>query len=96
MRDDGKTLSFAPRLPSRLARLSFGILYRGQRLRVDIRSDAAHYELLDGKPVEIVHHGETITVTPDAPLTRALPPSTPRPAPQPPPGRSPRLGIHGL
>jgi alpha,alpha-trehalose phosphorylase len=96
LRDYGTTLSFAPRLPPRLTRLGFGILYRGQRLRVDVRSDAAHYELLDGKPVEILHHGEAITVTSDAPLTRALPPNPARPAPQTPPGRSPRLGIHGL
>jgi alpha,alpha-trehalose phosphorylase len=96
LRDYGTALSFAPRLPPRLTRLSFGILYRGQRLRVDIRPDAADYELLDGKAVEILHHGEAITVTSDAPLTRTLPPNPPRPAPQPPPGRSPRLGIHGL
>jgi len=96
LRDHGKTLSFAPRLPSRLTRLSFGILYRGQRLRVDIHSDAVHYELLGGKPVEILHHGEAITVTSDAPVTRTLPSTPPRPAPQPPPGRSPRPGIQGL
>jgi len=41
MRDHGKTLSFAPRLPSRLTRLSFGLLYRGRRLHVDVVGDAA-------------------------------------------------------
>jgi alpha,alpha-trehalose phosphorylase len=40
MRDHGDTLSFAPRLPSRLARLTFRLVYRGRRLRVDVRSDA--------------------------------------------------------
>ena len=29
MRDHGETLAFAPRLPSRLTRLRFGLLYRG-------------------------------------------------------------------
>jgi len=91
MRDHGKILSFAPRLPSRLTQLSFGLLYRGRRLRVGIRSDAAQYELLDGKPLEILHHGERLTVTMDSRQTRPLPPTPQRPAPQPPPGRSPTL-----
>jgi len=94
MRDHGKILSFAPRLPSRVTRLSFGILYRGRRLRVDVRSHDAQYELLDGKPLEILHHGENLTVTADSPQTRPLPPAPQRPAPQPPPGRSPAAG-HG-
>ena len=94
MRDHGKTLSFAPRLPSRLTRLSFGLLYRGRRLRVDIAGDAAQYELLDGKPLEILHHGENVTVTADSPQARPLPPIPQRPAPHQPPGRSPNLG-HG-
>ena len=94
MRDHGKTLSFAPRLPSRLTRLSFGLLYRGLRLRVDIAGDAAQYELLDGKPLEILHHGENVTVTADSPQARPLPPIPQRPAPHQPPGRSPNLG-HG-
>jgi alpha,alpha-trehalose phosphorylase len=94
MRDHGKTLSFAPRLPSRLTRLSFGLLYRGRRLRVGISSDTAQYELLDGKPLEILHHGESLKVTTDSPQTRPVPPAPQRPAPQPPPGRAPGLG-HG-
>ncbi len=92
MRDHGKTLSFAPRLPSRLTRLSFGLLYRGRRLRVDIAGDAAQNELLDGKPLEILHHGESVTVTADSPQARPLPPIPQRPAPHQPPGRSPNLG----
>jgi alpha,alpha-trehalose phosphorylase len=94
MRDYGATLSFAPRLPTRLTRLSFGLLYRGRRLRVDVRNHEAQYELLDGKPLEILHHGERVTVTVGSPQTRPLPPVPQRPAPQPPPGRPPVLG-HG-
>ena len=91
MRDHGKTLSFAPRLPSRLTQLSFGLLYRGRRLRVGIAGNTAQYELLDGKPLEILHHGERLTVSTDSPQTRPLPPAPKRPAPQPPQGRSPTL-----
>jgi alpha,alpha-trehalose phosphorylase len=89
MRDHGETLSFAPRLPSRLAGLSFGLLYRGRRLRVDVRADAAHYELHDGEPLELLHHGERLTVAAGSPQTRPLPPAATRPAPRTPPGRSP-------
>jgi alpha,alpha-trehalose phosphorylase len=92
MRDYGKALSFAPRLPSQLTGLSFGLIYRGRPLRVNIRSREAQYELLDGKPLEILHHGENVTVTVGSPQTRPLPPLPQRPAPQPPPGRSPSRG----
>jgi alpha,alpha-trehalose phosphorylase len=91
MRDHGETLSFAPRLPSRLTRLRFGLLYHGQPLRVDIRPHTAKYELLDGKPLEILHYGEPITVTVNCPETRPLPPTAQQVAPQSPPGRSPGL-----
>ena len=91
MRDHGKILSFAPRLPSRLTQLSFGLLYRGRRLRVGIRCDAAQYELLEGKPLVILHHGERLTVTTGSCQTRPLPPMAQHPAPQPPPGRAPSL-----
>ena len=36
MRDHGDTLTFAPRLPARLTRLSFRLIYRGRRLRVTV------------------------------------------------------------
>jgi len=47
--------------------------------------------LLDGKPLEIIHHGESLTVTTDSRQTRPLPPTPQHPAPQPPHGRSPSL-----
>ncbi|HKF92179.1 MAG TPA: glycosyl hydrolase family 65 protein, partial [Acidimicrobiia bacterium] len=89
MRDCGDTLAFAPRLPSRLARLCFRLLYRGRRLRVEVRSDAASYELLDGEPLDILHHGERITVTRRSVASRALPPAHPRTPPSQPEGRTP-------
>jgi alpha,alpha-trehalose phosphorylase len=94
MRDYARTLSFAPRLPSQLTQLSFGLIYRGRLLRVNIGSREAQYELVDGKPLEILHHGENVTLTVSSPQTRPLPPAPQRPAPQPPPGRSPARG-HG-
>jgi alpha,alpha-trehalose phosphorylase len=89
MRDAGDTLAFAPRLPSRLARLSFRLLYRSRRLRVDVRPDAATYELLGGEPLELLHHGERITVAHGSPVSREVPPARPPTPPEQPPGRSP-------
>ena len=37
MRDHDGVLSFAPRLPSRIGRLEFSLLWRGLRLRVSVR-----------------------------------------------------------
>src|SRR5829696_2046941 len=69
LRDHGDTLTFAPRLPSRLSRLSFRLVYRDRRLRVDVHAEAARYELLEGEPLELVHHGDAFTVTSDSPQT---------------------------
>jgi alpha,alpha-trehalose phosphorylase len=91
LRDHRETLSFAPRLPSRLARLSFGLLYRGRRLRVEVRADEARYEVLDGEPLEIIHHGETVLVSPDEPASCPVPPAPKLPAPRSPAGREPGL-----
>jgi alpha,alpha-trehalose phosphorylase len=89
MRDHGETLAFAPRLPSRLSRLSFRLMYRGRRLRVVVRPDAAQYELLDGEPLELSHHGERLTVASGSPQTRSISPAPRRTPPEQPPGRSP-------
>jgi alpha,alpha-trehalose phosphorylase len=91
MRDYGDALIFAPRLPPRLMRLSFGLLFRGCRLRVTVRPGEATYELVDGGPLEIVHHGERVTVTPDTPLTLPVPPPPKYPTPTAPAGREPGL-----
>lgn len=89
MRDHGDTLSFAPRLPSRLSRLAFRLVYRGRRLRVDVSGDAVSYEVLEGEPLELVHHGEHLTVHRGAPERRGLPSPVQRDAAQPPSGRLP-------
>jgi alpha,alpha-trehalose phosphorylase len=89
MRDHGDTLTFAPRLPSRLTRLTFRLIYRGRRLRVVVSSDSARYELVEGEPLELFHHGEPFTLAPGSPETRPVAPAPRRAAPEQPPGRSP-------
>jgi alpha,alpha-trehalose phosphorylase len=89
LRDHGDTLALAPRLPSRLTRLAFRLLYRGRRLRVDVRSGSAEYELLQGEPLELLHHGDALTVAPGSPERRPIPAAPRRTPPEQPPGRMP-------
>jgi alpha,alpha-trehalose phosphorylase len=89
MRDHGGLLTFAPRLPATLDRLAFTICWRGRRIRVEVARGQATYVLLDGDPVDLVHHGEPMTVTAGEPVTRAVPPIDPGPRPRQPAGREP-------
>ncbi|MDQ4133991.1 MAG: family 65 glycosyl hydrolase [Actinomycetota bacterium] len=73
MRDHGDVLAFAPCLPPAIDRLGFRLLYRGRRLRVELRPECTRYELLRGEPLEVLHHGETVMLTTDAPQTVACP-----------------------
>jgi alpha,alpha-trehalose phosphorylase len=89
MRDHDGVLTFAPRLPSRLDRLAFRLLFRGRRLKVEVTKTDAVYTLRDGQPLEIRHHGEAITVVKNEPVARVVPPAPARPVPSQPPGRAP-------
>ncbi|MFI9390016.1 glycoside hydrolase family 65 protein [Streptomyces bauhiniae] len=88
---DGRAgMSFAPRLPERLRKLAFHLQFRGRRLRVEIAGDKTTYTLLEGPPLIIEHHGETVMLEADEPAVRTVPPLTPRPTPEQPPHRVPK------
>jgi alpha,alpha-trehalose phosphorylase len=89
MRDYGGKLSFAPRLPARLERLCFRLLVRGSRLEVEVTKTHATYTLLDGAPLEVAHHGESIKLATGRPATQTIPPAVNRPLPSQPYGRAP-------
>jgi alpha,alpha-trehalose phosphorylase len=91
MRDHGGALKFAPRLPSRLNRLAFGLLFRGTTLRVEATKSEATYTVVDGAPLEVTHHGTAITVSAGEPVTHPIPPlEAVGPAPTQPRHRAPR------
>ena len=93
MRDHHDALTFAPRLPASLTRLSFRLVYRGRRLRVTVAGARAHYELLDGEPLTVEHHGEPVALgAVGKVVSRAVPPAPVRPRPDQPAGREPPLG----
>ncbi|WP_030440533.1 glycoside hydrolase family 65 protein [Actinoplanes subtropicus] len=93
MRDHDGVLSFAPRLPSRIDRLTFALLWRGLRLQVTVRATEADYALRDGPgdaKLELLHHGEPLLLSTAEPVTRPIPPIVPLTAePEQPPGRRP-------
>jgi alpha,alpha-trehalose phosphorylase len=91
MRDHDGALSFAPRLPRRLTRLTFGLCFRERRLRVEVTHEEARYSLLAGPPLEVTHHGQLITVTTGEPRAYPIPAIDAGEPPRQPFGRSPAL-----
>jgi alpha,alpha-trehalose phosphorylase len=89
MRDYGGSLSFAPQLPEQLSHLAFRLCFRGRRIRVEVDHRQARYTLLQGAPLDVSHHGATVALTPDEPVTRPIPKPPSRKAPTQPPGRAP-------
>jgi alpha,alpha-trehalose phosphorylase len=89
LRDHDGQVAFAPRLPPRLRRMTFGIRLLGPTLRVEVTKESATYRVTGGGPLDIVHHGEGIVVAEGEPVTRPIPPAPGRTAPSQPPGRGP-------
>ena len=59
MRDHDGKLTFAPRLPARLTRLAFRLLFRGRKLEVRVTKHDATYRLLDGRPLVAMPRART-------------------------------------
>src|ERR687890_57158 len=89
MRDHGGSLAFAPRLPRRLSRLAFRLLFRGRRIQVEVDHRQARYALLRGAPLDVAHHGSAVTLAPGEPVTRPISKPPSREAATQPPGRRP-------
>jgi alpha,alpha-trehalose phosphorylase len=89
MRDHDGTLAFSPRLPDALVRLNFRLVFRGRRFLVDVRHGEATYTLLEGDPLQLAHHGEMLSISLGAPVTRPIPPRPRRRRPKQPAGREP-------
>jgi alpha,alpha-trehalose phosphorylase len=85
---DGK-LKLHPRLPDALDHLRFGFHYRRRRIVVTIRRTEATYQVLDGDPIELLHHGTAHTLGADG-LVLPVPEPPQLPRPHQPPGRAPR------
>lgn len=89
MRAGHGRLQFAPRLPSAIPHLSFGLTYRGRVIRVDVDRHRALYRLLSGPPLEFSHYQRAATMDRKG-TALGIPALKPRPAPRQPKGREPR------
>ena len=89
MRPGDGVLRFSPRLADGLSRLHFFLRYRDRRLSVDIRTDLASYELLEGEPMTVAHHGEDLPLAAGEKAERPVPRVVKPKPPLQPPGRKP-------
>src|SRR5215471_12259212 len=95
MRVQQGSLCFAPRLPGALERLTFRLVFRGCRLRVEVKAKEATYRLIEGPQLTVRHHGEEILLPVNVPVTRSIPPIQAGPRPTQPAGREPAArGAH--
>src|SRR5690625_1430004 len=93
MRDHDGVLTFAPRLPQKLTRIRFQLMFDGRMIQLDTRRvdgrAATTYELLDGSAMRTWHHGQEVDLEPGTPVTLPVP-QTERPEPvRQPVGREP-------
>jgi alpha,alpha-trehalose phosphorylase len=88
-RDHEGAYSFAPRLPPHIGRLTFGLVLRGGRLRVEIVPGEARYELVDGEPLALRHGDTSFTLEPGSPQAFPWEAPSPGPTPEQPPHRAP-------
>jgi alpha,alpha-trehalose phosphorylase len=84
---DGR-LSFGPRLPAGISRLTFRVCYRGSCIHVATDGSTATYWVQEGPPMTITHHGDVVQVG-ETPVELAIEHLPPRPRPHQPPGREP-------
>lgn len=89
MRCDAGGISFAPRLPPALTRISFGLIWQGRKLRVTLHPEEAEYTLVDGPPMRLEHHGEPVALDGE-PVALPIPPAEPVDPVEQPFGRAPR------
>jgi alpha,alpha-trehalose phosphorylase len=90
MRDHHGLLTFSPRLPPGVARISFSIVWKGQPLTVDIGVGEVTYTSSGSAPVELTSHGQPVSVPPHSSVRRAIPELERRASPAQPAGRQPR------
>jgi alpha,alpha-trehalose phosphorylase len=88
MRAGNGPLAFSPRLPDGIPRLMFRMRYRGRKLSVTINGGRVRYQLVEGDPLPVTHHGEEFELGHRA-VDRRVPPYKAGPRPEQPPGRPP-------
>jgi alpha,alpha-trehalose phosphorylase len=88
MRDHHGELSFAPRLPAELRKVTFRMSYRDTRIGVEVGQEDAQYRLIAGKSIDLTHHRKAFTLGQE-PVSLPIPPAPRRRSPNQPHGRAP-------
>jgi alpha,alpha-trehalose phosphorylase len=81
-------LAFSPRLCDGISKLMFRMRYRGRKLSVTISGSRVRYQLVEGDPLPVTHHGVEFELGHRA-VDRKVPPIKAGPRPEQPPGRPP-------
>ncbi len=89
MRDHDGQLTFAPRLPPGVSRLTFRMRFAGCLVEVEVRQDRATYRLLQGDARSTRHHAQEFDVTAGGAVTLDIPPLAEPAAVSQPPGHAP-------
>jgi alpha,alpha-trehalose phosphorylase len=90
LRDMDGMLSFSPRLPERLDRISFRLTFRGSRLMVEVTAKGTDYTLIAGDPIRFRHFEEEVELGEDGLSFGPADPPEPPPVPvSQPPHRAP-------
>jgi alpha,alpha-trehalose phosphorylase len=94
MRHHGDSLSFAPRLPPRIQRLTFKLTFLDRLLKVSVNRSRVTYSMSRGKPLTFAHYGHELRLTAGRSVVRPVPRLKPRDEPKQPAGRAPaRRGV---
>ena len=94
MRHHGDVLSFAPRLPPGIQRLTFRLTFLDRLIKVTVNPSRATYSLVRGKPLSFEHYGKEIRLGVRSPVGQPIPRIPALPEPKQPPGRAPaRRGV---
>jgi alpha,alpha-trehalose phosphorylase len=95
LRDESGRLSFCPRLPDGLDRLSFRLVRGAALLRVDVEPAEARYTLVRGDtPLRVRHADEDVEIAPGETVARPVSRVPPRTPPAQPLGRAPARRRH--
>ncbi len=89
IRDHEGALTLTPRLPDALSRIAFGFRFKNRQIKVEVDHREARYEMVEGDPLELTHHGSPVTIATDAPVALPIPPVPVREPPKQPRGRAP-------
>jgi alpha,alpha-trehalose phosphorylase len=73
VRDYAEHLSFHPRMPEELSRLTFSVPWRGSLMRVEITRERATYRMERGDRIEFTHWGEKLEIAAGQSVSRPLP-----------------------